>query len=136
MMQPSSIVLNSSALSIRKFCSRGVLGSVVQFRGVLPEAVPCVVYAPDNVDGQVGILLWLTFLSRYTNSSVWLYTWPAVSRLNMVVTSGIAFVCKYMISLLASDTVRPNTAHTTSIMPTTFMSFSGNCETTTAPSAS
>ena len=31
--------------------------SVVQFEGVLPEAVPCVAYAPINLDGQVGIVV-------------------------------------------------------------------------------
>ena len=29
--------------------------SVVQFEGVLPEAAPCVAYAPVDLDGQVGI---------------------------------------------------------------------------------
>ena len=28
--------------------------SVVQFEGVLPEAVPCIAYAPVDLDGQAG----------------------------------------------------------------------------------
>ena len=31
--------------------------SVLQFEGVLPEAAPCVVYAPDDLNGQVGIVV-------------------------------------------------------------------------------
>ena len=31
--------------------------SVVQFEGVLPEAAPCVAYAPVDLDGQVGIVV-------------------------------------------------------------------------------
>ena len=30
--------------------------SVVQFEGVLPEAAPCVAYALNDLDGQVGIV--------------------------------------------------------------------------------
>ena len=29
---------------------------VVQFEGILPEAAPCVVYAPIDLDGQVSII--------------------------------------------------------------------------------
>ena len=56
--------------------------------------------------------LWLTFPPRYTNSFVWLYTWQAASTLNVAVDSGIPFARKHMSSVLASDTVRPNAAHT------------------------
>ena len=35
----------------------GSARSVVQFEGVLPEAAPCVAYAPVDLDGQVGILV-------------------------------------------------------------------------------
>ena len=78
--------------------------------------------------------LWLTFPPRYPNSFVWLYTWPAASTLNVEVDSGIPFVCKHMILVLASDTVRPNAAHTTTITPIIFLSCSGDCETTPASS--
>ena len=37
---------------------------------------------------------------------------------------------KHMISVLASDTVRPNAAHTTTITPIIFLNCSGDCETT------
>ena len=33
----------------------GSARSVVQFEGVLPEAAPCVAYAPVDLDGQVDI---------------------------------------------------------------------------------
>ena len=88
--------------------------SVVQFESVLPEAAPCVAYAPIDLDGQVS--LWLTFPPRYTNSSVWLYTWPAVTTLNVAVDSVIPFVRKHMISVLDSDTMRPNVTHTTTMI--------------------
>ena len=48
---------STSALSIRILSSRGVLGGVVQFEGVLPEAAPCVLFAPVELDGQVGIMV-------------------------------------------------------------------------------
>ena len=35
----------------------GSARSVVQFKGVLPEAAPCVAYAPIDLDGQVGIVV-------------------------------------------------------------------------------
>ena len=31
--------------------------SVVQFEGVLPEAAPCVAYAPVDLDGQIGVVV-------------------------------------------------------------------------------
>ena len=79
--------------------------------------------------------LWLTFPPRYTNSFVWLYTWPAASTLNVTVDSGILFARKHMISVLASDTVRPDAAHTTTITPMIFLSCLGDCQTTPASSA-
>ena len=30
---------------------------MVQFEGILPEAAPCIAYAPVDLDGQVGIVL-------------------------------------------------------------------------------
>ena len=72
---------------------------------------------------------------RYTNSFVWLYTWPAASTLNVAVDSGIPFVRKHMISVLAADTVRLNAVHTTTITPVIFLGCSGDCETTPASSA-
>ena len=35
----------------------GSARSVIQFEGVLPEAAPCVAYAPIDLDGQVGIVV-------------------------------------------------------------------------------
>ena len=35
----------------------GSTRSVVQFEGVLPEAAPCVAYAPTDLDRQVGIVV-------------------------------------------------------------------------------
>ena len=35
----------------------GSARSVVQFEGVLPEAAPCVAYAPVDLDGQFGIVV-------------------------------------------------------------------------------
>ena len=78
--------------------------------------------------------LWLTFPPRYTNSYVWLYTWPAAYTLNTAVDSDIPFARKYMISVLVSDTTRPNAAHTTTITPIIFLSCSGDCEMTPASS--
>ena len=57
MTQPYSIVSSNSALSIRIFEFEGSARSVVQFEGVLPQAAPCVAYAPVDLDEQVGILV-------------------------------------------------------------------------------
>ena len=75
---------------------------------------------------------WVTFPPRYTNSCVFLYTWPAASTLNVAVASSIPLVHKHMISVLASETVRPNAAHTVTITTIIFLSCSGDCETTPA----
>ena len=53
---------------------------------------------------------------------------PAASTLNMAVDFGIPFARKHMTSVLSSDTVRPNAAHTTTITPIIFLSCSGDCD--------
>ena len=107
---------------------------VVQFEGVLLEDAPCVAYAPINLDGQVGIVVDLP---------------PEVDELIRLVVHLARclyaecgdvlrrhpFVRKHVISVLASDTVRPNAAHTTTITSIIFLSCSGDCETTPASSA-
>ena len=40
-----------------EFELEGSTRSAVQFGGVLPEAAPCVAYAPIDPDGQVGIVV-------------------------------------------------------------------------------
>ena len=35
----------------------GSARSVVQFEGVLPEAAPCIAYAPVDLDGQAGVVI-------------------------------------------------------------------------------
>ena len=81
------------------------------------------------------LVLWLTAPPRYSNSAVWLYTWPAASTLNMAVDSGIPFARQHMSSVLTFDTLRPNAPHTTTITPIISLSRSGDCETTAASSA-
>ena len=54
---PYSIVSSTSALSIWVFELKGSAQSIVQFKGVLPEAAPCVVYAPVDLDGQIDIVV-------------------------------------------------------------------------------
>ena len=104
--------------------------SVVQFEGVLFRKLHRALRMHRSTSMESSAL-WLTSAPRYTNSFVvWLYTLPAASTLNMAVDSGTPFARKHMISVLASDTVRPNAAHTTTINPIIFLSFSGDCETT------
>ena len=64
-----------------------------------------------------------------------LYARSVASTLNMAVASRIPFVRKHMMLVLASDTVRPNTAHTATITTIIFLSCSGDCKTTPASSA-
>ena len=121
--QPYSIVSSTSALSIRILSSRGggrslSYSSRVHFRKLHHALRMC------------RLTLWLTFPPRYTNSFVWLYTWPAASTLNMAMNFGITFMRNHMISALASDTLRPNAAHTTTIISIIFLSCSGDCEMT------
>ena len=68
---------------------------VVQFEGIVPEAAPRVAYAPVDLDGQVGVVVVVP---------------PAVNEI--VRLDIIPLVRKHMISVLASETVRPNAAHT------------------------
>ena len=107
--------------------------SVIQSEGVLPEAAPCVVFRPIDLDGQVDIVVDVP--PRYRNSFVWLYTWSTAYSLNVAVDSGIPFVRKQMILVSAFDTMRPNAAHTTTITLIIFLGFSGGCETTPASTA-
>ena len=109
------------------------LSRVIQFERVFLEALPCVVYAPIDLDGQVGIVV--TFLPTYTHSFDWFHTWPAASTMNMAVDSGIPFVRQQMTLVLASSMVRSNVTHTTAITPTIFLGCWGGCETIPASSA-
>ena len=131
MTRPYSIVSSTSALSIRILSSKGALGRSYSLRVYFRKLQHALrMRRSTSMDRSA---LWLTFPPRYTNTFVWLYTWPAASTLNMAVDSGIPFVGKHIISVLASDTVRPNAAHTTTITPIIFLSCW--CETTPASSA-
>ena len=58
MTQPSNICcLEYLGCEHPDFELEGSARSVVQFEGVLPEAAPCVAYAPVDLDGQVGIVV-------------------------------------------------------------------------------
>ena len=130
--QPYSIVSSTSAFSIRILSSRGALGRSYNSRvyfGKLHHALR--MRRSTSMDRSA---LWLTFPPRYTNSFVWLFTWPAASTLNVAVDSGIPFARKDMVSVLAYDAVRPNAAHTTTITSIIFLSCSGDLETTPASS--
>ena len=116
-----------------EFELEGGARSVVEFEGVLPEAAPCVAYALVDLDGQVGTVVDVP--PRYTASLVWLFTWSAASTLIMAVDSVIPLVCKDIISVLDSDTLRLNVVHMTTITPIIFLSFSGDTETTPSLSA-
>ena len=35
----------------------GSARTVIQFEGVLPEAAPCVAYAPVDLNGQIGVVV-------------------------------------------------------------------------------
>ena len=110
----------------------GSARAIVEFEGVLPEAAPCVAYAPIDLDGQVGIVVAPEVYELF----LWAFTWPSPSTLNMAVDSSIPLVRKDILSVLASDTVRPNAAHTTTItlIILLLISFSGDFETTSASS--
>ena len=114
-MQPYSIVSNTSALSIQILSSRGALGRSYSSRVYFGKLHHALRVRRSTLTERLA--LWLTFPPRYTNSFVWLYTWPAASTLNVAVDSGIPFARKHMISVLASDTVRPNAAHSSRSPP-------------------
>ena len=69
------------------------------------------------------------------NSFVWLYIWLAASTLNIAVNFGIPFVPKHMMSVLASDTMRPNTAHKTTITHIIVHSCFGDYESSMLPNS-
>ena len=126
-------VSSVSALSIRILSSRGALGRSYSLRVYFRKLHNALrMRRSTSMDRSA---LWLTFPPRYINSFVWLYTWPAASTLNVAVDSGIPFAREHMISVLASDTVRPDAAHTTTITLIIFLNCSGDCEMTPASSA-
>ena len=111
----------------------GSARSVVQFEGVLPEAASCDACAPVDLDGQVGIMVDVT-LEVYKFVCLVVH----LARCLYVEYGGglrLPFARKHVISVLASNTVRPNAAHTTTITPIIFLSCSGGCKTTSASSA-
>ena len=87
------------------FDLEGSARSVVQFEGVLPEAAPCVAYAPIDLDLQVGIVVDVL---------------PEVYEL-------LRLVVRLARCLYA--------AHTTTIAPIIFLGCSDDCETTPASSS-
>ena len=94
-----------------EFELEGRTRSVVQFEGLLPEAAPCVAYAPVNLDGQVGVVV-------DTPPEVYELVRLFVHLARCLYAEyDNPFVRKCMISVLASDTVRPNAAHTITITP-------------------
>ena len=107
---------------------------IIQFEGVLPEIASCVAYAPIDLDRQFGVVVGvplevyeLVRLVKYLPRCLyaecrWRWTRASPSCVNMT------------ISVLTSDTMRPNAAHTTTITPIIFLGCSGECETTPASS--
>ena len=77
-------------------------------------------YTPVDFDGEFGVLVDMP--PEVYEVMRFLYTWPAASTLNVVVASGIPLVRKHIISVLASETVRPNAVHTVTIIITAVMS--------------
>ena len=85
----------------------------MQFGGVLLEAAPCVAYALVDLDGQVGIVVDISpevdeLVCLGINLACCLYTDYGGGLRHPLVR-------KHMVSVLASDTVRSNLAHTTMI---------------------
>ena len=131
--QPFSIASSTSALSIRILSSRGALGWSYRLRVYFRKLHHALRMRRSTLMERSA--LWLTFPPRYTNSFVWLYTWPTASTLNVAVDSGIPFTRQHVISVLASDMMRPNAAHTATITSIIFLGYSGDCETTPVSSA-
>ena len=76
-------------------------------------------YAPVNLDGQVGIGVDV-FPDVYELVCLVVHLAGCIYA-QIVVDSGIPFMLKHMISVLTSNTLRPNTAHT--LMITTIECF-------------
>ena len=111
----------------------GSARSVVQLEGVLPEVALCAAYTPIDLDGQVGIVVDIP-QSIQTRSFGCIH----LDHFLFAECGGglrIPFVRKHMISVLASDTVRPNAPHKPTITPIIFLGCSRDCETTPASSA-
>lgn len=79
----------------------GMTWSVVQFEGV--------VFAPVDFDKQVGVVVKVH--PWYTKSCGCLCASPVASPLNVAEASETPVDHKYVISILACQTVRPNAAH-------------------------
>ena len=135
MTQPYNVVSSISALDIRTLSSRGALGRSYSSRvGVLPEAAPCVAYVPVDLDGQIGVVVVEDPPGIRTRSFGGTSGWLPLRWIWWVPPASPSCV-KHMISLLASDTVRPNAAHTTTITPIIFQSCSVKFQATLASSS-
>ena len=126
MTQPYSIVSSISAHSSRILSSRGALARSYSSR--VYSRKPCVARAPVDLDGQVGI--------EVGNTSE-VYKLVRLVLANCLYTEygrGLRHPLR-VISVLASDKVRPNATHTTTITSIIFLGCSGDCEMTQASSA-
>ena len=105
----------------------------LELEGILPETAPRVAYAPIDLDGQVRVVVDVP-PEVYEIVRLLVYL---PGSLDAESESGIQhpLVRKHMISVLASETVRPNAAHTVTITSIIFVICSGNFETTPASPA-
>lgn len=85
-----------------------------------------------SIDGSASGLI---YPPRYTKWCACLYAWPATSTRNVTAASSIPLVHNHIISVFASETVRPNAADMVTITTIMFLSYSSYCETTVASSA-
>ena len=130
MTQPYSII---SCFQHPDLELEGGARSVVQFEGILPEAAPGVAYAPVDLDGHIGVVVDVPpEVYEIVNLLVYL-----AGSLDAECGGGIRYppCAQTLISVLASETVRPNVTHTAMITTIIFLSCSGDFETTPASSA-
>ena len=118
-----------------EFELEGSARSVVQFDGVLLEAAPCVVYAPIDLDGQVSIMVDVpTEVHKLVRPAVHLAR-CLYAKCGGGVRHPLRACVSTWVSVLVSDTVRPDVVHTITITPIIFLSCSRDRETTPASSA-
>ena len=116
--------LEYSGSSLPEFELEGGARSVVQFKGVYFQKLHHALRMRRSTSVDRSVVLWLKFPQVY--ELVRLVVHLAGSfYVGYRGSSDIPFVCKHIISVLASDMVRPDAEHTTTITLIIFLGCSG-----------
>lgn len=104
--------------------------AVIQLQAIVPRARPSHLHAPLDFDTEISILYMVP--PRCTKLPICLYTCPAAATTPY---PSAPFVCRRTISDVASETIRPNSAHDLTMCVMTFRRLPGDHDAMIASSA-